>query len=41
MSETSSPSQSRADALQGMLSTSPMVQKLGMRCDVLGDEMTA
>lgn len=31
---------SRADTLQAFLDRSPIVQTLGMRCDILGDEMT-
>lgn len=30
----------RADILQSFLDRSPIVQTLGMRCDVMGDEMT-
>jgi uncharacterized protein (TIGR00369 family) len=31
----------RADALQAYLAASPMVSMLGMRCNIMGDEMTA
>ena len=32
---------SRADNLQEFLARTPMVQTLGMRCEIMGDEMTA
>ena len=31
----------RADKLQDFLARTPMVQTLGMRCEIMGDEMTA
>ena len=31
----------RADNLQDFLARTPMVQTLGMRCEIMGDEMTA
>jgi len=32
---------SRAEQLQGFLSVVPIVETLGMRCEIMGDDMTA